>query len=451
MAVHAPSRTHVQDTGAQAVVLPLVRRHAEDAAFYWQLLSGSAGATELPARRARHFAETLSLHLEGLALAGSRGRDVALQSLQRWRKPGEVFAAMHAALALPPGHEQEQAMEAVFVVVARSPDSLLRGAISALGWAEPRHVEPWLAQALQAEPVRRVAALRASALRGRPVPDWAQQVRHESAFVRAAACRAGAAEVLGDLLMLRTDPDLAVRAESVLAWARLVPHSGRSTDDATQAASTLWRSLSGQLHLLSAATGWNRLQMQRRLARWLRHLAWIAPLGHPGVEHLLTQLPPRLGLSFVLHHGDPQHLGFVLHAMEQPESARWALWVWRCLTGIDPQAAGLTLPDLPLDLGAPLSAAQQDADGGLPLPDPAAVAVHPASRGTLPAGQRVLMGQPVQALALRALLDPAANQPQALRFVAAHALEQLHPAYALNLRASPAVQAAQLARMRIAQ
>ncbi|WP_431261969.1 HEAT repeat domain-containing protein [Roseateles chitinivorans] len=432
-------------------MLPLVRRHAEDAAFYWQLLSSSAGATEVPARRARHFAETLALHLEGLGLADADGRDVALQSLQRWRKPGEVFAALHAALTLPPGPEQTQAVQAVFAVVTPSPDSLLRGAISALAWAEPAHAAPWLAQALQAEAVSRVAALRTYALRGLPVPDWSQQVRHESAFVRAAACRAAPAEASSVLLTLRADADLAVRAESVLAWARLVPSNERSSEDSAQAASLLWRSVAEQLQLLGAATGWNRMHAQRRLARWLRHLAWLAPLGHPGVQQLLTQLPPRLALSFILHHGDPRHLGFVLRALHQPDSARWALWVWRCLSGVEPEAAGLTLPDAPLDLDAPLSAAQQDADHGLPLPDAAAVAAHPASRIAFSADQRLLMGQPVLPQTLRALLDPASNQPQALRFVAAHALEQLLPAYALNLRASPAVQAAQLTRMGISQ
>ncbi|WP_431257449.1 HEAT repeat domain-containing protein [Roseateles chitinivorans] len=432
-------------------MLPLVRRHSEDAAFYWQQLAGSAGATELPARRARHFAELLTLHLEGLGLAGAQGRDVSLESLQRWRKPGEAFAALHAALAVAPGAEQTRAVQRVFATVTRAPDSLLRGAISALAWADPTHVEPWLTLSFRDDVVRRVASLRAMALRGLVVSDWKQQAGHESAFVRAAACRAAPVEATSVLLALRTDVDLAVRAESVLAWARLVPSSARSADDSAQAASVLWCCVSEQLQLLGAATGWHRMQAQRRLTRWLRHLAWLAPLGHPGVPQLLNQLPPRLALSFVLHHGDPRQLGFVLQALQRPDTARWALWVWRSLTGVDPQEAGLTLPDAPLDLDAPLSAAQQDSDHGLPLPDPAAVVAHPASRVALSIDQRCLMGQPVQAHVLRALLDPSANHSQALRFVAGHALEQVLPAYALNLRASPAVQAAQLARMGIPQ
>ncbi|MDH0868133.1 hypothetical protein [Mitsuaria sp. GD03876] len=428
----------------------IVRRHVEDGSFYWLQIDACESHTGLGARRAQHFSGLLQAHLDGLRASAPAAVPLALSAVQRWRKPGEAFAALHAAFALPPGPEQAKAVQAVFTVIAQAPDLLLRGAVSALSRLAPEQAEPWLLQALQGGSVPRVAALRAHALNRLPVPDWTQQARHESAFVRAAACRAAQKESLSALHALRDDDDLVVRAESMLAWARLVPASERGVDAVAQAAGLLWRCVVEQLQHLETATGWNRLQARRRLARWLRHLAWIAPLGHPGVPQLLAQLPPRLALSFVLHHGDPRHLAFVLRAMRQPDSARWALWVWRCLTGVDPLAAGLTLPDPPPDLDAPLSEAQQDSDHGLPLPEPAAVAAHPANRIALAAGERLLMGQPVQAHGLRALLDPAADQPQALRFVAANALAQLHPAYALNLRASPKVQAEQLVRMGLA-
>ena len=108
---------------------------------------------------------------------------------------------------------------------------------------------------------------------------------------------------------------------------------------------------------------------------------------------------------------------------------------------------GQILPDPELDLDAPLSQIQHDADRGLPLPGPSALAAHPASQLRLPQGQWLLMGHPGSAPRLRALLDPDANQAQALRAVAAHALAQLHPGYALNLRASPTSQTAALCRM----
>jgi len=37
------------------------------------------------------------------------------------------------------------------------------------------------------------------------------------------------------------------------------------------------------MHVQAAASGSNLRQAQRRLDRWLRHLAWIAPLGRLGL------------------------------------------------------------------------------------------------------------------------------------------------------------------------
>ena len=432
---------------ARPLILGLVRRHADDAAFYWQQLDGAPQSVLLGALNVAEFQSLLLAHLEGLQAAGEPGAIEARQALARWRKPGEAFAAMAAALALPnDDDEQAEAIDAVLRVVAQVPDLLLRGAISALAWAPPAQAEPWLVQALQSDnAIYRVAALRACALRGLDVPQWSAHAHHASPYVRAAACRCARAEHLPTLEAMAADADLAVRAEAALAWCRLVPAGDRDSDIAAAVSSHLWECVSAQMALAAGATGWNRLQAQRRLDRWLHHLAWLAPLGHPGVAALLQQLPGRLALNFALHHGDAQQLPFVLQCMHHAEHARWAGWVWQCLTGVDLRASRLAQPDPAIDLDAPLTASQLDADHGLPLPDAAAVAAHPASGLRLAAGERLLMGQSVNALALRGLLAPEANRPQPLRHVAAYALAQLHPQYRLNLRADPDVQQAVLA------
>jgi hypothetical protein len=432
-------------------VVPVVRLHVQDAAQLWTMLGDVDTATHLRARRAAELAQVLDAHLEGLDVAGKAAHPLALEELARWRKPGEAFVASYGALLLPQGPDREAAMAAVLQCVARLPDLLLRGFVSALAWVPADQAEPWLANALMSDDaVWRVAALRACALRGLPAGPWDHHAAHGSAHVRAAACRAAGPEQLDALHGLRGDADRAVRAESVLAWARLVAHDARDPEDLTAAASLLWRCVVEQLGVLASATGWNRLQAQRRLARWLRQLAGLAPVGHPGVPQLLGQLPLRQSLAFVLHHGDVAMMPFLLRALSDPQQARWAGWIWQCLTGVDLRAAGLVQAEPPIDseaLDAPLTHARQDADLGLPLPQPAAIAAHPASAVRLAPGQRQLMGQPVQEQALRAMLDPAVDLPQALRAVAAHALGQLHPALALNLRASIDVQAAQLASL----
>ena len=82
-----------------AEVPPVIRRHAEDAAFYWQQIDTSPDAVNLDAGRAGHFALLLEAHLEGLAVAGRTGCALSHEALQRWMKPGEVFAAMWSALS----------------------------------------------------------------------------------------------------------------------------------------------------------------------------------------------------------------------------------------------------------------------------------------------------------------------------------------------------------------
>jgi uncharacterized protein (TIGR02270 family) len=426
-----------------------VRRHADDAAFYWRQLDGAQQSVLLGAVNVAEFQSLLLAHLEGLQAAGEPGAIEAQQALARWRKPGEAFAAMTAALALPNDDDQQsEAIGGVLRVVSQAPDLLLRGVISALAWAPPAQAEPWMAQALRSDnAVHRVAALRACALRGLYVPQWSAHAQHASPFVRAAACRWAEAEHVPTLEALAADADLVVRAEAALAWCRLVPAGERDSSIAAAIASHLWECVRAQIGLAGAATGWNRLQAQRRLDRWLHQLAWLAPLGHPGIAALLPQLPVRLALNFALHHGDAEQLPFVLQCMQQDDHARWAGWVWQCLTGVDLRRCRLARPDPAVDLDAPLTSSQLDADHGLPLPDAAAVAAHPACSLRLASGERLLMGQPVHAHALRDLLAPEANRPQALRHVAAYALGQLHPQHRLNLRADPDAQQAVLARM----
>ncbi len=427
---------------------PLLRRHTEDTAFYWTLMDGGADAATWPARRVAYAQKLIEAHLEGLRVAGVDGLVLTADALTRWRKPGEAFAAFVGTLALPPSDLQGHPVEPLLAVVRQSPDLLLRGLISALAWLNEEQAEPWLARGLASDDsLWRVAALRACTLRGLGVTRWQDHATDANPHVRAAACRAAGPDQLPSLLAMRIDDDLQVRAEAVIAWSRCLPEPDRPADSGRQAASDLWRCVSVQLGWMASRTGWNRVQAQRRLDRWLRHLAWLAPVGHPGIPQLLAQLPPALALRFSLYHGDLAHLGHVLEVMRQPAHARWALWVWRSLTGVDPAAHGLTLPNPPVDLDAPLSDDQRAADQGLARPDVDAVAAHPAPSLELEPGTRVLMGQPVKARWLRTLLDPDSNQPQALRFVAAHALAQLHPEFALQLRASPQTQAEQLTRM----
>lgn len=408
---------HATQAQLPQTVLPLLQRHIQDAAFYWQQLDNAPQEPGLRAERLQHFARLLSAHLEGLTVAGTAAWPEALAALQRWRKPGEAFVASHVALGL----DDDDAQAVLLAQVARQPDLLLRGLIGGLTAAPEAAVQrfceaAWLLIASDAKPdqVQLVAALRCCALRGSELPAQvlAATLAHPNPAVRAAACRASAGA--SSMLPLLQDGDLAVRAEAAIALGR----------HASSAASVLMQAVTGQAQSSLQATGWNRLQTQRRLARWLRQLAWLVDPAEPGAElvSLMSQLPLREALRFVLFLGDPAHLGFVLKALDDEEQARWAGFVWQSLAGVDLIEQGLTSPEPPIDLDAGLTRARQDGDQGLPLPDAQAVRAHPVNAMlALRAGRRVLLGQDLTPERLAALLRIESNQPQLLRAVAAQA------------------------------
>ena len=98
---------------------PLVRRHVEDAAFYWKQLRVDAGT---PAGEPKHLSPTkrqafqglLEAHLDGIREAGTDAWPPALEALKRWRKAPECcaagWAALSAAMAIRAGEEQAQSI-----------------------------------------------------------------------------------------------------------------------------------------------------------------------------------------------------------------------------------------------------------------------------------------------------------------------------------------------------
>ncbi|WP_354684934.1 HEAT repeat domain-containing protein [Cupriavidus necator] len=426
------------------VIAPLVARHASDAAFYWLRLDQSAGSFQFTPPHFRRFNDRLDAHLEGLSVAGAEGIRPALAALERWQKSGEAFVCTWLAGQYPDGDLQET-LESY---LERLPDSLLRGAISALAWLPPEIAQPALHRwsRPQASAPLQVAALRTVALldagcAGALACPLAEYAASTIPYVRAAACRAlgrqapdHAVPRLHDAL---ADEDMAVRAEAAIALAGM-PRPGA-------AGAVLWHCVAAQAAIQGNATGWYRMQATRRLDRWTRYLAWLAPLGHPDLPALFDHLPPRVGLTFALYHGDAAHLDRVIAALADEETARYAGWIWQALTGVDLEAAGLTLPepDAPPTRG-PLSDAQSDADNGLPLPDAAAVATHAVA---IRPGTRSLLGRELTVTDAIELLRVA---PQAIRSVAAQFLRMTWPGVSPHIRASARVQQLQLAALQSA-
>ena len=432
-----------------AVIGPLVHRHAEDAAFYWTLLDSSTQSVKLYLDRLEHFQVMLDAHLEGLSVAGTEGWAHAFAALEKWKKPGEAFVCTWLAVQIDePQNDEPQKTNALLTFIRGNPEGLLRGAIAALAWspASKRNarIAEWLSD--ESDAVVQVAALRAMALASRDeldaMPSVSRFLQSPSPFVRTAACRAvsfapGDCDVA--LRVLMADDDLAVRAEAALA---LAAHGERR-----DVLPVLWQCVAKQATDAAELTGWYRMQAERRLDRWVRHLAWLVPAGHADLSELYRFLPPRIGLSFALYHADPADLPYVVSRMDDPAHSRYAGWVWQMLTGADLRAAGLVLPEPPLkpeQLNV-VDHATLDVDRGLPLPDAAAVADAQASMsGRFDNGQRTLLGRELSVDRLFTLVNEA---PQAVRAIAAHALRYEVPGFALHVRAPAWAQKRQIRQL----
>ena len=321
------------------VIMPLVMRHAQDAAFYWSQLDGSLASTTLGFERYAHFDRQLSAHLFGLKASGAAGFELVLAALRRWKKPGEAF--VYAWLGFQ--HPDAAVQDSVLAELDSRADELLRGAISALAFLPPDSAVPLLARfsAANATPLYQVVALRAAALLGpavsAPVFDNLHSLRQmlgsSDHHVRASACRylgtTGATEWLDALSSLLEDPVCTVRAEAAIACAQL-----GETERATQVLSACLLDVS-ELHATS--TGWSRKQSLRRLGRWARHLAMHA---NAELVQLLPVVPAQTALTLILYRGEMTHIGYVLDQLEMPVTMCDAVFVCETLTGIDLEAAG---------------------------------------------------------------------------------------------------------------
>ncbi|MDR2093084.1 MAG: hypothetical protein LBP58_07195 [Azoarcus sp.] len=415
---------------------PLLERHAGDAAFYWQQRDQSAYSQLIDWQALWHFDRLLNAHLDGIRVAGDAGWQLALQALERWGGAGELFVC--ATLALEQGREAWQ--QPVFAAVQRNPARLLRGLVSAALWlpigSRREFIEQWsrpdAAELMQTAAWRILAccgeAADGQALRAR----FDKALRHPDPCMRAAACRASPClRLTGQVPACLHDEAGEVMIEAAIALQRAGSTQGRAKLQAT---------VIGVAGYIGKLDSHDRQRAQHRLGRWLRHLALSLPPASPDVENLLAQLPPRLRLSFILHHGDTAWLPLVREQMYNPECARLAGRVWSILTGVDLETHGLALPIPPRDAGREFPT--DNLDPGLPMPNERAVAGFSLS---LPEGQRILLGRFLDSLDRQDLYALLRNAPQDVRWMAARHLEQREN-FLFNTRAPAREQAETLER-----
>ncbi|MBF5005299.1 hypothetical protein [Diaphorobacter caeni] len=396
----------------------LVERHVGDAAFYWQQHDKSGHSPLLTLGDLRAFDRILQAHLDGIEVSHSQGRREALQALQRWRGPGEMFVCASLAFRRTP-QEASKYWTEIASVLKTDPQRMLRGLISALLWGGPESAAPWLTYFTQTnQPVEwQVAAWRAIA-RNRSLAGISELPRRfeatitsENPHLRAAAIRAAAYmnQVVNlDSVMRQNDPIATVEA-AIFSFQQ----NGGSRESALQA---LWHRVWQSLERLPTLTGAFKTIAIHRLIRWVRHLALATPRGHGDINRLLGFLPSRLGLAFVLHHGDSQLLPWVKSQLGNPECARLAGWTWSAMTGVDLEQQNLAFDPAAYDDA--IAMPTDDLDPGLLLPNPAAIDQYPVS--TSRQGLQIV-GRPISA---RVLTDVLLQAPQGLRWIAAQRLNE---------------------------
>jgi uncharacterized protein (TIGR02270 family) len=441
----------MQSQSSPTIIEPLVRRHAEDAAFYWSQHDASTDSPYLKLSGLSRFSQLLDANLVGLTVAGQDGFRLSLATLEQWKKPAEAFVAAHAALSAADADQ----CEAVLAQVRARPDELIRGVISALAWLQTARARAVVGEWTSAgsESIKQVIALRAVALMGaealgalgRPLQDL---LNDPDEHVRAAACRVGVfalgVEQVRSLLFRRLDDSkLAVRAEAAIALSGCQASADEDVNLAEVAMQTLSECVVAQAAVLTFATGWYRKQALRRLNRWVRNLGAARPTGQD-CPQVLDTLPPELRLRFIAYHGDARYLPQVVEHMGDQTVSRYAGWVWEVITGVDLAAAGLCLPEPELDNDSVgITEVSVDAGVGLAQPDVDAINRYPTAG--LMAGRRYLRGTGVAPAHALSVLD---NGTQALRSIAAHHLRAEYPQAWLPIRAAVPAQMAALSRMK---
>ncbi len=419
----------------QALVInPLVFRHAEDAAFYWNQRSSKKHSPILRFNRLAHFDRLLKAHLDGLRIAGDVGWESALKNLRRWKGAGEAFTAYVLAI----GAGDKMRLQALWDVVEKNPDVMQEGLISALGWVPEETAAMWMDYWLPLANYPRLQqiALRAFAIR-RMEPDVALDVFFTSpdAGVREAVCiLTGHAKLnqytaLLQSAMKDTVPEVREAAASALLLL------GRGTEVLQE----LWKALLHWNETANNSKGWDKKVASNRVDQAARNIAHALPVSHEGIHELMEKLPSRQALIVLAHHGDPATVPWIISAMSRKDLARLAGWAFSMVTGIDLDAQRLTTAAPAPDAGederlVPL----HDPDVGLPWPHPTLVDVWWREHGQLYAGgTRLLLGR--SAKDPEHCFDILNNGSQAERWAAAMNLAMHHANYpfvATNARIS---------------
>lgn len=368
---------------------PLVLRHAQDAAWYWQQLEGDRLSPVVDARRAKHYQRMFTCHLAGLRVAGESGWELARKELERWKECPQLFVCWW--LVLQDTDPEKTASLWPFMDTVPGAES---AATAALLWSTPEHRAPWLRVWLASNvPQAQRMALTALALcketPDTPLAELAALFEADPLTV-AATCRLVGSlrqEAFADhLLHAAQSPYQEVREQAGVALLAV----NRPED----AFPILQEAMLHHYQNMESGEGASALQEEHRT----QVLACL--YGHalaPKNLTALANLPPCLLPCICAHHGHVVCLSLLADLLDTVY-APLALRAICRITGLDAESAGLclppVLPDDPAFGDDPPEHFGRHLESGLPSPDVPKIRAWLAEHAsTFPANVPLLRGK----------------------------------------------------------
>ena len=400
----------------------VVQQHAQDAAVLRSTRTFQVSAHQVGLYQLGRLDARLMAHLDGLAIAGEYGSEVASAALASPGR-GEVFIATVLAIE----YRDIICLEKMLTFSQNVPDSLL-GVVSAFGWVSTASLRGITKAFLESpNPLRRQVGLAACGMHQVELGTWIidAAVRDDDAPVRARALR-----VAADLGLLNHLP------ACVEALTDEDPYCAYHAARAGVLLGNRGASVSA-LHRIALAAG-----------RWRsRALGLLLKLQSPADAHAtlkaLAQDPAsiRLLIQGIGTAGDPHYVPWLIQQMQDLKLCRLAGESFSYITGRDlayldlerkpPEGVDFGPNDDPNDDNVAM-----DEDDGLPWPDVEKISSWWQANGQRFApGTRYFMGEPPSTAHC---LDVLKNGFQRQRMAASIYLCLLKPGTPLFNCAAPA-------------
>lgn len=360
----------------RAVFEPVVREHADEAAFLWHRRAQAVDAPDYNLKDLVELDNRVDAHVDGLRLAGESAWRMCEENLSSGT--GEVFAATAFAMRAEPDALPAR-LDAILAEVAQRPE-LRAGLVSGIGFSPWSRVHEHAASWLESDTaLLRGLGLAAFRAHRRPPPESALR---QAFHTRDLQSQLEVIRIAGELKLHLPELVHPISAGSPgalrLAWARsllLLQHAGPAMSV-----------LGALVGLDSPESGPASELLVRRMEKGAA-LDWLhSRLRGPHLPHALL----IAGAA-----GYPELVEPLLELMDDATVARRAGFAFTLLTGAD-------LEYLDLDREPPASRAEDtdeirdDPDEALPWPDAARVREWwSRNAGDYRPGQRYLMGRPI--------------------------------------------------------